>query len=94
MAGLCIVLRNAWCCPCFNGLHGFEHGACSQLHHAVVYITRGFIFADGHFVLKNNAARINFVLEKKSGHARFCIAVDHGPIDGRCPPITWQQGTV
>ena len=81
-----------------SSIHYALHGLYQQLgagfFHPVVQLARGFAFANRQFLLGQDVAGINFVLQLKSGYAGFFFTIDDSPVDGRSAAVLGEQRCV
>ena len=71
-----------------NGFHGYVG---TELHQAVIDVFCIGVFGDGEALLKDNAPRVDVLVEEECGDSRFGFAVDDGPVDGGRTAILRQQ---
>ena len=57
-----------------------EPGA--EMHELIVESADVVVGSDFDFLLRDDVAGVDFVLEEKGGDARNSVAVDDGPVDG------------
>ena len=76
------------------GLHGFEHQPGTHLHEAAVEAARIIAGMDGFFLLEDDIARVDLVLEEESRGPRHRLTIHDRPVDGRGPAVLGQEGGV
>ena len=70
-----------------DGLHG---NLSSEMHQSVIDKFDIGLIRDGEMFLKDDPSGVDIMVEEEGGDTRFCLTIDHRPVDGCSTPVLGQ----